>query len=254
MTIRFRSLLLAAALSALVAAPAGAWKGALESQVIPIARAQEYAESGDRFVVEGIVVDSKDDRFFLLRDDSGQMYVVIPDFLKREHGAPGAHERIRVSGRYDQAKLDPEITGMRVQELERLGKAGPAHGSTPEGSAEAAPAPTSAAARPAAPAPGATVRAPSTPDEWKERLAGARQELLAAERELDIVNAAYAHELRDAKTPADVDPAVAANLERAEARVLRARQALPGLVEEARNAGVSPELLELYVRATRPKR
>jgi hypothetical protein len=143
---------------------------------------------------------------------------------------------------------------MRVQEMERLGKAGPAHSSAPEDSAEAAPAATSAAARPAAPAPGATVRAPSTPDEWKARLAGARQELLAAEKALDEANAAYAHELRDAKTPADVDPAVAANLERAEARVLSARQALPGLVEEARNAGVSPELLELYVRATRPKR
>jgi uncharacterized protein YdeI (BOF family) len=254
MTIRFRFLLLVAAISALVAAPASAWKGALESQVIPIARAQDHAESGDRFVVEGIVVDSKDDRIFLVRDDSGEMYVVIPDFLKREHGVPGTHERIRVSGRYDHKKLDPEITGMRVQEMERLGKAGPAHSSAPEDSAEAAPAATSAAARPAAPAPGATVRAPSTPDEWKARLAGARQELLAAEKALDEANAAYGHELRDAKTPADVDPAVAANLERAEARVLSARQALPGLVEEARNAGVSPELLELYVRATRPKR
>ena len=50
------------------------------------------------------------------------------------------------------------------------------------------------------------------------------------------------------------DPAVAANLEQVEARVLRARQALPGLVEEARSAGVSPELLDLYVRATQPKR
>jgi len=252
MTLRIRVLLLAAAVGALVAAPASAWKGWLESQVIPIARAQDHAASGDRFAIEGIVINSKDDRVFLVRDDSGEMYVVIPDFLKREHGIPGKHERIRVAGRYDHKHLEPAITGMRVQDMERLGRAGATQGSAPAGAAEAAPAPTRAVADPAAPAPNASAHAPSTPDEWKNRLAGARQELLAAEKELDAANAAYARELRDA--PADVDPAVAANLERVEARVLRARQALPGLVEEARNAGVSPELLDLYVRATQPKR
>jgi hypothetical protein len=55
MTVRIRVLLLAAAIGTLVAAPASAWKGWLENQVIPIARAQEHAESGDRFVIEGTV-------------------------------------------------------------------------------------------------------------------------------------------------------------------------------------------------------
>jgi uncharacterized protein YdeI (BOF family) len=254
MTYGIRVLLLAAAVGALAAAPASAWKGLLESQVIPIARAQDHAASGDRFVIEGIVINSKDGRIFLVRDDSGEMYVVIPDFLKREHGIPGKHERIRVAGRYDHKHLEPAITGMRVQDMERLGRAGATQGSAPSGTAEAAPAPTRAATDPAAPAPNASAHAPSTPEEWKNRLSGARQELLAAEKELDAANAAYARELRDAQAPADVDPAVTANLERVEARVLRARQALPGLVEEARSAGVSPELLDLYVRASQPKR
>lgn len=52
--------------------------------------------------------------------------------------------------------------------------------------------------------------------------------VLAAEGELDAAN--VAHALRDA------------------------RQALPGLVESARQARVSPELLDLYLRATRPER
>ena len=181
MTVRIRVLLLAAAISVLAAAPASAWKGLLESQVIPIARAQDHAASGDRFVIEGIVINSKDDRVFLVRDDSGEMYVVIPDFLKREHGVPGKRERIRVAGRYDHKHLEPAITGMRVQDMERLGKAGAKQGSA----AEPAPAPARAATEPAAPAPNASAHAPSTSEEWKNRLAGARQELLAAEKELD---------------------------------------------------------------------
>lgn len=252
MTYRIRILLWTLAVAALAALPAGAWKGELEGQPIPIARAYDHAESGDRFVIEGAVVDTRDDHIFLLRDDSGEMYVLIPDSLQREHGVPGKHERIRVAGRYDRKHLDQDVTGMRVQDMERLGRPGAERGSVVTSEAEGAPTPTRAAPDPAAPAPNVTVHAPSTPEEWKERLGSARRELLAAQKELEHANAAYAREVREAQAPADANSAVASNLEQAEARLLRARQALSPMIEEARRAGVSPELLDLYVRATRP--
>ena len=153
MTIRFRILLFTAALAALAAAPASAWKGALEGQVIPIAHAHEYAESGDRFVIEANVVKQKGDRLYLVRDDSGEIYVLISNSLQREHGAPDKHETIRVAGRYAQEPLDKDISGIVAQDMERLGRTPARQGSPDSHGAAAAPAPKPAADAPAASAP-----------------------------------------------------------------------------------------------------
>jgi len=258
MTARIRILTLAAAVAVLAVAAASAWKGTLEGQVIPIARAFEHAESGDRFVIEGNVIKSKDDRIYLVRDDSGEIYVLISDFLQRKHGTPNKQERIRVAGRFDHKQLEPDITGIIAQDMERLGRAPHGKGQpAPAGSQESAARKPSAdapaaSAAPAA-APGPSVHGPTTSAEWKERLTNARQELLAAEKERDQVNAEFARALRTAEKPSDVDPELVKRQKQAEERVKKARGALPGMIEEARQAGVSPEILDLYVRATQPR-
>jgi len=254
MTVRFRILLLTAALAALAAAPASAWKGALEGQVVPIAHAHEYAESGDRFVIEAGVVKQKGDHLFLVRDESGEIYVFISDSLQRAHGVPYKHEKIRVAGRYHpKERPDKDHTGIIAQDMERLGRAPARQGSPDPHGAAAAPAPKPAADAPAASGPAASIRAPSTSAEWKDRLGSRRRELLAAEKERDEASAAFVRALREADEPGDVDPAVTTRLSEAEERVTKIRNSLPRLIEEARQDGVSPELLDFYVRATKPK-
>jgi uncharacterized protein YdeI (BOF family) len=244
----FRILLVVAAIIGL-GMPASAWNR-LAGMVVPIDQAQKHAKSGDRFVIEGIVMDQKDDRIFHLRDDSGDMYVLLPNFLRREYGLPKTGERIRVAGRYDIKHLDREVTGMRVQEIERLGKPEATRGkATPE-------VDTRAAAKPAARAAStdSSSIAPTTSAEWKDRLAGARQELLAARKNLDATSVTFAHALREAGEPSKLDPAILEKQREAETRVARAQNAMPALIEEARADGVSPQTLDIYERSIKPLR
>ena len=96
---RFRTWIVLMAWIVGASMPAAAWNR-LAGLVIPISEAFEHAKSGDRFVIEGVVIDQKDDRIFRLRDDSGDMYVRITENLRREYGTPKLNELIRVAGRY----------------------------------------------------------------------------------------------------------------------------------------------------------
>jgi uncharacterized protein YdeI (BOF family) len=234
-------------------ATATAWTDRLEGLVMPISEAQEKAESGDRFAIEGVVVESKSGRVFTLRDDSGEMYILIPDFLVRKHGTPKRNEVIRVAGRFDKKHLDPGITGMKVQDLERLGKQGARVGS-PSGEEEATSGAEAARTRPAPASPGQVrVKSPSVPAEWKERLGDARDRLLAAEKDVQVARTAYARALRDAGSKSAVDPAITARMDAAEAELAQVRREMPKLVEDARQAGVDPKLLSLYEDMNRPR-
>ena len=236
-----------------VVSTATAWTDRLEGLVMPIAEAGEKAESGDRFAIEGVVVASTSDRIFTLRDDSGEMYVLIPEFLTRKHGFPKRNEVIRVAGRFAHAHLDQSITGMKAQDLERLGKQGARVGA-PSGEEAAAPSSTATANRPAPAAPGEVrVKSPSVPAEWKERLGDTRQRLLAAEKDAQESRTAYARALREAGSKSAVDPAITARMNAAEAELAQVRRELPELVEGARQAGVDPKLLSLYEEMTRPR-
>jgi hypothetical protein len=228
-------------------ATATAWTDRLEGLVMPISEAQEKAESGDRFAIEGVVVESKSGRVFTLRDDSGEMYILIPDFLVRKHGTP------KLAGRFDKKHLDPGITGMKVQDLERLGKQGARVGS-PSGEEEATSGAEAARTRPAPASPGQVrVKSPSVPAEWKERLGDARDRLLAAEKDVQVARTAYARALRDAGSKSAVDPAITARMDAAEAELAQVRREMPKLVEDARQAGVDPKLLSLYEDMNRPR-
>lgn len=234
-------------------ATATAWTDRLEGLVMPISEAQEKAESGDRFAIEGVVVESKSGRVFTLRDDSGEMYVLIPDFLIRKYGTPKRNEVIRVAGRFDKKHLDPGITGMKVQDLERLGKQGARVGG-PSGEEEATSGADAARGHPVPAAQGQVrVKSPTVPAEWKERLGDMRDRQLAAEKEVQVARTAYARALRDAGSKSAVDAAITGRMEAAEAELAQVRRELPELVEGARQAGVDPKLLSLYEDMTRPR-
>ena len=57
---------------------------------IPIADARKYADTGDYLTVEGVVVSSSQNRVFTIRDESGEMVVVIPQYIIRDQGVPVA--------------------------------------------------------------------------------------------------------------------------------------------------------------------
>jgi uncharacterized protein YdeI (BOF family) len=133
---------------AFVLGEAHAWP-AITGGGTPIAEAQQNADTGDYFSIEGMVVSNSQNRVFTIRDDSGEMLVVIPEYLTREKGVPDNNERVRVSGKYDTKKLDSSVKGMRVTRLDRFGSdAGVTGASTPR-ARSLAPAP-SAATPPAA--------------------------------------------------------------------------------------------------------
>ena len=108
------------------ALPAWAVKGAMARRVVPIAKVLEVAEEGDRFTMEGQVTEvftgQGQNQVYKIADDTGEIFVMIPNFLQREHGAPEQWERIRVSGQYAHALGSRDVWGIRVSELERLGE------------------------------------------------------------------------------------------------------------------------------------
>jgi len=255
---RIRSLrTIAVTLLALWPAVAVAWQ-APPAGVVPITEARERADIGDYLVLEGVVVERNTDGLFEIRDDTGSMLIVIPEFITRDEGTPEKTERIRVAGKYDHAKLDRSVQGLRVMTLWRGEKV--TGGRNPERAAEpptagVTPAPTPPAAAiggrdAAAGGSGETVYRATAAPEMVDRLAAARQEWLAAVAELEEASGAYARALYTAGEDGRVDPAVAARNEAAEERLHAASARIPSLVEEARQAGVSERVLSLYVRMT----
>lgn len=108
------------------ALPAGGEKGAMARRVMPIAKVLELAEEGDRFTVEGQVVEiftgQGQNQVYQIADDTGEIHVMIPNFLHREQGTLERGERLRVSGQYAHALGTRNVWGIRVFELERLGQ------------------------------------------------------------------------------------------------------------------------------------
>ena len=101
-------------------------KGAMARRVVTIAKVLEVAEASDHFTVEGQVTEiftgEGQNQVYKLSDGSGEIFVMIPNFLEREHGAPEQWERIRISGEYAHALGNRDVWGIRVSELERLGQ------------------------------------------------------------------------------------------------------------------------------------
>jgi uncharacterized protein YdeI (BOF family) len=244
-----RAILFLLAVAAL-AMPAAAWKSDLSEQVMSIAQAHDGADLGDVFAIEAEVVREEMDQIFLLKDDSGEMYVRLPSRILREQGAPERGERVRAAGPLIRETLDRKHQGMAVQRLERHVEH--ATRPPPAPSPPASPAAEEGEQLPASFGDPQVFR-PSMSREWVERLGTARQELLEAREDLREADAAYGRELRRAGEPADMDPTIVERHNRAEQRVVAARLAIPPLVEEARREGVPDDILALYERTNAPR-
>jgi uncharacterized protein YdeI (BOF family) len=246
-----------AALAALMifgfVATATAWQGRLEKSVVTISQAQQLAEKGDHFVIEGEIttyVRTGVDNVFVLNDGTGEMMIRIPDFVRREHGLPDGGEIVRVAGQYDYETLNRELWGLQVQQMER-------NLETPRKSIAQPPAalPTGDAA-PAEPQAkeswGSQSQSitPAADREIIEKLRAARQNLLAARRDLMTVNVEYARAFDKVEKTSDVDADLRGRLAEAEARERDARKAVAPLIIEAERAGVSSKVLEIYKRGT----
>jgi len=249
-----RKLILTLSLAALGAGgltlAAHAWKGG-PGGVMPIKEAVEMAEIGDYFVLEGIVDRrmQKNGELFMIHDDSGSMLVAIPEYLRREKGVPVAGERIRVSGKFDQKKLQRNKQGLRVVSLHRMGKPKGHVGDAPPTSA-ATPAPTRsvppAAPRTAESQPG--VYHPTATEDFKVRAQTAREALESAKKEQESANQAYAKALFEAGSPSAVDPKISGRNDAAEQRVRDARDLIAELVEEGRADGVDKNVIDMWER------
>lgn len=95
--------------------------------------------------------------------------------------------------------------------------------------------------------------APSASKELEEQLTSARRNWLQKKSDLDDANGARARaEYQALQTGSPVDPAIIARQDKAKAEASAAHAALAPLVEQAREAGMSPELLDLYNRSNAP--
>ncbi len=225
-----------------------AWKASY-MQVVSIDKAFAMAETGDYFAIEGEVASASGDRLFVIDDGTGEMKVVIPQYVLRDRGVPVVGERVRVSGKFDHKKLDSTVQGMRVAKLERLGS-GEGYRGQGEGEASAAGKPTPPAAVTESPPPRHVVPGGTTPKPLMERLRLKRLEYEAATRRVDDAAAAYAKALYEAGEGGQVPPGIQEALRLAEAERGRVMDEIPPLVEQARRAGADPGVIELYEKMT----
>jgi hypothetical protein len=230
-----------------------------------VERIRAEAREGDVVSLEGRVVSVSRSRFFTLVDESGgRIVTVIPNHLQREIGAPKTGETIRVRGQYDHKTFldygktstsDPQKTwGIRVTAVDRnLTTSGrnPEPADRPMPGATPAPAPSGT---PAAPADVVMLGAPTVPMELKDRLSIARKRVLAAQENLDDANAAQARGAHQNLEGAEMD-AISEHQRRALQEYADAVSEIPPLVDEARQAGLDPKLIELYEAGiTKPSR
>ncbi len=218
---------------------------------ISIAEARERAETGDYIVIEGVVVEKKSDTYYEIEDATGRMIIVIPEHLIRSEGAPEDSETVRVGGKFDHKKLDKSVEGVRVMNLWRGDTGLGARGSAPTGAAVAQPSAPAAAAKTGRSAgTDPSVYRPTADAEMVDKLARARREWLESIAELETASTEYARALYAAGDSGTVDPAIVARNDAAEDRIAAASQRIPVLVEEARRAGVSEDVLRLYIQMT----
>jgi uncharacterized protein YdeI (BOF family) len=212
------------------------------------------AAEGDMVTLQGHVVSIREERFFTLEDTAGgQIITDIPQHLQRELGTPEKGETIGVRGKYDHKTLldeeasrtsDPEKTwGIRVSALDRNIETSGRNPHAPD-SGPVKPAATSLSA-PAAPVTAVTIATPNTPDHLKARLTAARQKALAARDELGDANESHARGLYKKLDGAEMT-GLGANQKRAQGNYDEAISAIGPLVDEARESGLDPKLIELY--------
>jgi hypothetical protein len=79
-----------------------------------------------------------------------------------------------------------------------------------------------------------------------DRMADMRRAFEAAKNEVEQAAELYADALYVAGDDGNVDPAILDRLEVAEARMAEIARGIPPLVEEARAAGISDNLINLY--------
>jgi hypothetical protein len=88
-------------------------------------------------------------------------------------------------------------------------------------------------------------------EQLKEKLIAARKNWVIKKNQLEEASAAYARaEYQAEKTGRPVDPALFARQQEARQKAEVAHAAIAPLVEQGREAGMSPEVLELYERMT----
>jgi hypothetical protein len=102
-----------------------AWKGSLGTPT-PIQEAHERAESGDYVIVEGVIVNLRSGggsyRLATLEDDTGQVIVAVPEYLRRTiektPGDSALYKRVRAAGKWDHKSLDKGVWGIRATAVE----------------------------------------------------------------------------------------------------------------------------------------
>ena len=104
-----------------------AYKGELAAQVVPISKAVEIADSGDRVTVEGQVIGKTSKQgnltIFEIEDDTGSVLVAVTERQMRELREPGMSPRgewVRVSGKWTHGYMKTEREGIRAQRVERI--------------------------------------------------------------------------------------------------------------------------------------
>ena len=228
---------------------------------------RESALAGDFVTVQGEILGGSGNRVFELRDDTGMVLVLIPDHVQRDLGAPKKNETVRVFGRWDhdpsmaperaEAQADgrkAESTwGIRVQKLERnlsSSSRNPIHSLSDE---EPLPTRKPASSTPAAIEASAQVHNPQVDAELKQRLAAAKDKVIATQTAYDDASGDYARAVHRGVEGAE--------LERLELRSTNARaayadaaSAIPPLTAEAREAGIDESLIRIYENGITPAR
>lgn len=215
--------------------------------LVSIQQTLESAKIGQWVAVEGVVVESLGESRFRIRDDSGQMPVVIPEHITREQGVPQMHERIRVSGKIDTKKLDHDMRGMRVQFLERMGV---------DTGGRGAPAPDVAPVEipnvvtpPAAPAGEQALSQPMLGDELVSEMRALRRQYAAAKKDAEDLAAIYARAEYVAGPNGTTDPDLLRQVEEAEARVREIQARAPALIRAAKDNGLEAGAILMYEQA-----
>lgn len=228
---------------------------ASSAQAGDMSRIHSDAKEGQVVTVMGHVVSISRNVVFTLEDESGdQILAVIPDHLQRTVGTPKKGETIRVRGKYDHKTLldrnkstnvaKDKNWGIRVAAVERnLSSSGrnptadPALSHVqPEAESEASPA---------APLSAVTIATPNTTEDLKNRLSIARKHALGARKELGNAKAEVARGIHRNVEGAE-QASLAAREQRAQQDYDEAIDVIEPLVEEARDSGLDPKLIELY--------
>jgi hypothetical protein len=94
---------------------------------------------------------------------------------------------------------------------------------------------------------------PHADKQLKQKLIAARKNWLKEKSHLDDANTARAKaEYQATQTGSSVDPAIIARQQEARKEAAAAHAALSPLIEQGREAGIAPEVLDLYERANSP--